>query len=211
MKKHLVIIFLAFFYTAAVLPVHAAELGKTFFQGKTIVLNDDGTWSYTGDTAVSTPSPSQANTPVCSNSSIVPVSFCLNTSQWSSSSKPSEDYEYFYSNAVGSLYFGVITEGLPLTNEFFKNSILDNAGNAAQGGRDKVTVLKDTTVNLNGQTWNNLEYAIYIDGLKFRYNNYYTSIGDRGSIQVLFFTLDDVFEKFRPDMDEIVKTVKVNF
>lgn len=71
----------------------------------------------------------------------------------------------------------------------------------AKGGRDGVKVIEDKTVQIGPDTWNYLEYSIDIDGMVFRYSNYYTSIGDKGSIQVLFFTLDTVFETYRKDME----------
>lgn len=205
--KKLALAALALALTGYALPSAAAELGKTFFQGKTIIINDDGTWRH-ADEASSTP----AGTPgqeICKNAQLVPVKFCIDSGFWIEAQKPTPEYESFYNNSNSSLFFGLITEGLPLTKDFFRNSILDNAGQVAKGGREGVKVIEDKTVQLGSDTWNYLEYSIDIDGMVFRYSNYYTSVGDKGSIQVLFFTLDTVFETYRKDMDKVAQTVTI--
>lgn len=209
--KKLALIALVLAFAGSALPAAAAELGKTFFQGKTIVLNDDGTWKNANETSA-TPTATPAGTPgqeLCKSAQLVPVKFCLDSGYWIEAQKPTPDYESFYNNANGSLYFGLITEGLPLTRDFFRNSILDNAGAVAKGGREGVKIHEDKTVQLGSDTWNYLEYSIDIDGMVFRYSNYYTSVGDKGSIQVLFFTLDSVFENYRKDMEKVANTVAI--
>ncbi len=211
--KKLALIALVLALAGSALPAAAAELGKTFFQGKTIVLNDDGTWKNSDETSAApvTPAatPTASGQDVCNTAKLVPVKYCVDSGYWVQAEKPTPDYETFYNNTNGSLYFGLITEGLPLTKDFFRNSILDNAGAVAKGGRDGVKVIEDKTVQLGSDTWNYLEYSIDIDGMVFRYSNYYTSVGDKGSIQVLFFTLDTVFETYRKDMEKVANTVAI--
>ncbi|MCB1682206.1 MAG: hypothetical protein H6858_01725 [Rhodospirillales bacterium] len=207
--KKFALVALALAMAGSATPSYAAELGKTFFQGKTIVLDDNGTWTYGEGTQQASATPSQYAVESCKTAKLVPVNFCLDTSYWTETEKPTPDYESFYNNTNGSLYFGLITEGLPLTRDFFRNSILDNAGHVAKGGRDGVKVIEDKTVTLGSDTWNYLEYSIDIDGMVFRYSNYYTSVGDKGSIQVLFFTLDTVFETYRKDIEKVANTVKI--
>ena len=208
MNKYFILLAACFVFLGAQ-PAFAKQLvGKTFFEGKAIQLFDDGSWSYLNADTPDTASTNSAGDK-CQNVTSIPVEYCYSTSYWTSSSLPTPDYDSFFANKEGSLYFGVIKEGLPLTKTYFRSAILNNAGNVAKGGRDGVKIHKDTTAQLNGDTWNYLEYSIDLDGMVFRYSNYYNSIGDKGSVQILFFTTDNVFEKYRPDMEKVANTVKV--
>ncbi len=194
-----------FFVSICSSDAHAKELGRTIFNGKTVQLNDDGTWKYVN------PQNNNMNKGAsnCLSSKLVPVQICPDPRYWKKANLPSSDYEYFFNNANGSLYWGMITEGVPLGRSFFKTSILDNAANVAKGGRDGVKIYKDTTVKIGSDTWNYLEYSINLNDMIFRYGNYYTGVGDKGSIQILFFTIDSAFDKYRPEMEKTIKSLKI--
>ncbi len=206
MNKYFILLAACFVFFGVQPAFAKQQIGKTFFEGKAIQLFDDGSWSYLNADTLDT---SSAAGNKCQKVDSIPVQYCYSTSYWYPSELPTTDYDSFFSNKDGTLYFGVIKEGLPLTKTYFRSAILGNAGKVAKGGRDGVKIHKDTTAQLNGDTWNYLEYSIDLDGMIFRYSNYYNSIGDQGSMQVLFFTTDNVFEKFRPDMEKVANTVKV--
>ncbi len=191
-------------------------LGKTFLQGESIKLYENNKWAYEKTkakkqkTTATTAKPEKKKSSVnCKTSPSLPVEYCLNTTKWQTSAKPSTAYEASYANKDKSLYMGVITEKVTVSQALFKNGILMLATRAAGGDRTKVRTLKDQKVTLNGQTWHYIEYTVDIYGSLFRYGNYYRSIGSEGSIQMVFYTTDSTFESLRRQIGEISQTLKV--
>jgi hypothetical protein len=176
----------------AALPASAAaqqELGRAVFKGKEIILLDDSTWSYArGGSA------DEADGKTCFSSAVITgLSMCHDTAV--KATKMDGDFEYAVSTRRGDFYGGIIAEGLPIDTDVLGKVIVQNAG-AAAGGEDHVAVRSHQDVTVAGQPFRVIEYFVEIEKMPIIYRNYYAKIDDRGSLQIVFFTVGTDIAKF---------------
>lgn len=145
----------------------------------------------------------------CLASGIVPVEICPDAAFWHPEQPISSDYEGFYSNQTGAVYFGFITEGLEQTPVFMRKGILGNVGKVADGGAESVRILAEKDVVIAGHDWHYLEYDASLDGTVFRYGNYFSSFEGAGSAQILIFSSDKKFRFYKTYIDALLDTVKI--
>lgn len=190
--------------------VLAAELGRTQFQGRTIILSDDNTWRF--DDAAQQQAP--ANAADCADgvtvqSKALPVSLCFGTETWERDN-PTGAWEVMFRNKEGTLYGGLITETVALEESFLRNAILQNASAFAKIDVTKVRIDKEEKSDINGKSWNHIVYGVPIGGTGFTFSNYYMTIPEKGMVQVVFFSPDNTFQPSQVEIDKVVGTLALN-
>jgi hypothetical protein len=182
-----------------------AELGRVDFQGKTIILFDDGTWR---EAAAGTTEVQGCGNGVKIASKRLPIAMCFDSATWVRENAGAS-WEDFFRNKDATLYGGTITEIITIDEAFLRNAIVQNAANGAKIDVSQVKVMKEEKLPINGQTWSHIEYGVPLAGNNFVYSNYYISIPGKGTAQILFFTTDALFEAGRPAMEKVVATFTV--
>ena len=183
---------------ASISPVFAAEFGRSTVNGKKIILYKNGTWKLAPRNT------SKDCTEIRSKK--IPVSICLSESSWRSSLQ-NFDFEYiFNSKGPEEVYAGLITEKAYIGKKVLKKALLLNANGAAN--LEGVKILKESSRVFNGQTWNQIEYALTLkEGVSVVYLNIYGSKKGKGSVQFLLWSLAENVETLRRKAE----TVSVKF
>jgi hypothetical protein len=179
----------------------AGELGRVEFQGKTVILFDDGQWRPAVEPSCDAGSKLE--------STILPISMCFDRSVWLED-KPTGAWETMFQSKNRDLYGGIIPDRFAVDEEFLRKAILDNAADATEGGSAVISVREETKVVLNGRTWNRIVYAMPMNGMKIVYVNYYAKLGDAGAVQVPFFTVESAFKSVLPLIESTAATIKVD-
>lgn len=194
-----------FLFLALLLPgslAQAAELGTAIFNGKRVILSDDGTWKYAN------PETAAANgdcTPV--SSELVPFSICLNSSDWTNANLGG-GHEHSIKHKKHELYLLVISESVFIKMPALKSALLENAKSAA--GLNKVNVFEEENTQIDGHPAGRIVYQTKISGIDITYENFYTNFKDTGSLQLVFFAAKSQFESLRPLIRDAMSTVKLN-
>lgn len=190
-------------------PTFAAEIGRTTVNGRAVILDSAGTWTY-ADAAGAAP---LATRDCATGNSIVskklPISLCINK-PWRIDNSPSSAMELQATNADLDLYVGLITERTQMPIANLRGAILYNAAGAAGIRPEDVPILKESVDTVNAVTWNYIEYEVTISGAKFRFGDYHKSLGELGVVQVAFWAPAAYFEQSKPAMVEMMNTVKVD-
>lgn len=182
-----------------------AELGRVEFQGKTIILFDDGAWRHADALATKAPAcePQSKLT-----SAVLPLSMCFDRNVWSKD-EASGAWEMMFQSKQRNLYGGFIPERFALNETFLRKAILDNAAGVAEGGVSAVKVREESKVVVNGRTWNRLVYDVPMEGLSLVYVNYFGKLGTEGAVQVVFFTTASAFESVLPLIESTAASIEV--
>lgn len=178
----------------------AGELGRVEFQGKTIVLFDDGAWRH-------------ADAPSCDpasklESAVLPLSICFDRSVWSQD-EASGSWEIMFQSKDRNVYGGLIPERFALNETFLRKAILNNAAGAAEGGASGIKVREESKVVVNGRTWSRLVYDVAMEGLNLVYVNYFGKLGEEGAVQIVFFTTASAFDTVLPLIESTAATIEV--
>ncbi|MGE0213385.1 MAG: hypothetical protein AB7S41_16970 [Parvibaculaceae bacterium] len=189
----------------------AAELGRTQFQGKTIILSDDNTWRF--DETAQTETKTEEKTADCADgvkvtSKSLPVSLCFGNAVWDRDN-PTGAWEVMFRNKEGTLYGGLITETVALEESFLRNAILQNASAFAKIDISKVRIDQEEKADVNGKSWNHIVYGVPIGGAGFTFSNYYMTIPNTGMVQVVFFSPDSSFKPSQVEIDKVVGTLSL--
>lgn len=187
----------------------AAEIGRTEIGGRTVVIDDNGTWSYADQASggvSSTPARSGGD---CQSieSSVLPVSLCLDEQNWVLGNVEG-NAEHNFRRKDGELYLMMITEKDYFPQKTLRDAILINAQNAA--GLKKVNVLEEKTVEIGGHSFDRIVYRTTVDNLDVTYDNYYSGIEGKGSVQFVFFSLTEEYQGFKPAIEETSGGFAVN-
>lgn len=183
----------------------AAEVGRVQFQGRTVILSDDGTWKFEEQPAESMATPGCADG-VKIDSKALPVSLCFSTATWDRDT-PTGAWEVMFRNKAGTLYGGLISETIALDESFLRNAIIQNAAGFAKIDVSKVKIGIEEKVDVNGRSWNHIIYGVPIGGTDFTFSNYYLTVPGTGMVQVVFFSPDSTFAGVLPDIEKVVASL----
>jgi hypothetical protein len=166
--------------------------------GKTVVLNGDGTWKYE-TAAQGFTKPAQATKLL--KGTRVRYGLWMDESKWllAKDKGDSPERDYAFRHVTGDAYAMVIAERLEVPMESLKAIALQNARNATKD----VRVTKEEVRNVNGTQVLSLQMEGTIQGIPFVFNGYYYA-GKRGTIQVITYTGRNLFEEYRRDMDNLL-------
>ncbi len=184
----------------------AEEAGRAQLNGRTIILQAGGTWKYADD------APTAAVD--CSGGKVIKskklnLSVCV-VQPWKIDPTPSEAMEFQLLEPEQDIFVGFITERAPMPFAVLKEAIISNAARATGVHAEDVPVLKESKVALNGKEWNYIEYDVDFKGAKFRFGNYYVSLGDLGVAQMVFWCSKAYFDQNRPLIEALAAKVNIS-
>jgi len=193
---------LASLVLTSTLVAQSSPTRATRVDGTVVLLYPDGTWKP--DTVqrgaashavanYSTPGAASASLPILNGATL-----SYNPSKWTpvASGKPGR---LQLNHASGDGYAMVIAERLEIPIHSFKNIVLQNARGAAPDAEVKV----DEERQVNGTPVTCMEITGTTQGIPFHYFGYYYS-GKGGSIQVITYTGESLFEQYRTDFQELL-------
>jgi hypothetical protein len=181
--------------------------------GREVILFDNGTWKYSGDStdAATTGSDSitfnpikfvknaKATFPVKSNTANVGV--YINTAAVTFNPHKENEVipEYYFLAKSGGFYGMLITEKTPIAIEEFKGIALANASKASLDAR--ITSAEYRTVNNKKVLC--MELRATLRGIKFVYIGYYYS-SEGGSVQFLTYTSEEMYAANKKSMEDFL-------
>lgn len=181
----------------AVDEVHRFDTGD----GRTAVLFDDGTWAYLSDIDRDVGSSSGMIT-VSDSRNLVSVTY--DNATWTRFPDPrtlSPDASLAFSHRDGDAYALVITERTSVPLKTLSNMVLQNA-RAVAGDAEMVSSEPGT---VNGEQGLFVDVEATVNGIPIRYHNLVWS-GDEGSVQVITFASQNLFEEYRADFDRFLQS-----
>ncbi len=195
----------------------AGEKGRVEFEGRTIILNDDNTWEFVSESRqvvvekkeTAEEKTANADSPDCVlfASNILPVSACLDEKVWQIGAK-SDAAEFSFSTKSEKLYMLMITEKDEVPLEDFEKAIVANAQKAA--GLNPVEIIVQERINALDLDWGRMVYIANIDGLKIQYENYFTTIKGKGSVQYVFYATPEDYDEHALEIEKVTTQIAVN-
>lgn len=185
-----------------------AQIKAVTSSGEEVILSNDGTWKYVkadagSATAIAT-NPAlfsqgkDATFPV--KSAVVNASVYLNPKKWSfKKGEADAAAEFTFELKKKDAYAMVITERIEMTIEALRNVALENAKNAAPDAR----IVSEEYRTVNGTKILCMQMEGTASGIKFTYYGYYYA-GSAGVLQLLTYTSQNLFEEYRPELQEFL-------
>lgn len=175
----------------------AAEVGRTEIEGRTVILDSDGTWSFLKEAGASSPSVDRADrskepavdcSPVSSN--VLPVVVCLRESDWSRA-KLGGSFEIGFQAKKVALYGGFVTERIAMSADTTRKAVVQQIQEAA--GLKPIKVLVNDTKTINDHDWVHIVAEAIVYDIPFTYEFYVTSIKDKGTVQFILYAPNEQF------------------
>ena len=184
----------------------AAEAGRVDLDGREIILFDDNTWRYA--TATNNSSTNTASDDCVEiKSKSLPVSICLDESVWKLGDGDGPG-EFSFSTKDNNLFLLMITENAEIPLKAFEKAIVANAQKAT--GLKPVNVLIKERLDSLGIEWGRMVYVADIDGLIIKYENLFTTLKDKGSVQFVFYTTPNNYDAASVEIERAVKRISIN-
>jgi len=196
-------IFLCFLTTSV-----SGQIKAVTETGDEVILNQDGTWKSA--TSVTPSYDTRLDTPVFNKDknatfllkgTKINYGIWLDPKKWSFKSKKDENSatEYVLTLKKESAYCIVIPEAIQLSLELVEAAAITNGKSAAPD----IHIVREETRKINNNIVKNLELRGTIDGTKFVYFGYYYT-GPLGTVQVLCYTSESLFPKYKAEMEELL-------
>ncbi len=176
--------------------------------GKTVLLNDDGTWKYVIDVdQVKLPDsslkkyskPTLAKTLLASERTDHGVWY--NPSKWTLMDiKPSEASEYFLKLKNEDGYCITVTEKIEIPLDNFKNIVVKNM---EMRGVNSIEFQKEEYRIVNNVKVLHLEFSTKVQGINLLYSGYYFS-NESGTSQILCYTSTNLFKQYKNEFENIL-------
>jgi hypothetical protein len=195
--KRLMVVALA---VLAMGPAVSAELGRVDLNGRQIIVDDNGTWSYAPPepaAPVNTPQlpPPPPGTVADAATCAVPpqratrlaASFCFDPAEWNPGT-PQGAQEFAYFSADGLSAAAVVTETVFLNATALQQAIVTSTANGAGVTPEQVTVEDTGTHEVNGKTWSSVVFTLPFSGTNVTFRNYFISEQGVGTMQVVFWS-----------------------
>jgi len=179
----------------------AAEQGRVQFNGREVILFDDNTWKFSTD-AVSNAN----NDCILIKSTTLPVTICLDDTIWKNGDS-NDAAELSFATKDETLFLLVITETDEVQLDPFEKAIIANAQSAA--GKVPVEVKFKERLDAHSLEWGRMVYDADIEGLKIRYENYFTTIKGKGSVQFVFYTTPEQYTAASVQIGKASKNIGV--
>jgi hypothetical protein len=158
----------------------AGEKGRVQLNGREVILFDDNTWKFSSDAVSKTNKDC-----VLIKSTTLPVTICLDDTVWTNGDS-NDAAELSFVTKDETLFLLVITETDEVQLDAFEKAIVVNAQSAA--GKKPVEVKSKERLDAHGLEWGRMVYDADIEDIKIRYENYFTTIKGKGSVQFVFYT-----------------------
>ena len=175
----------------------AAEIERLELKdGRTVILNDDQTWSFASDVD-DKPSSYQdvdsAATEGCTKvkSKLLPVSVCLLEEDWERVELPG-GFEISFEHDT-ALFGGFVTERTYLPKKFLRKAIIKRID--AKAGLQGAKILDSGVRRIDAVDWGYLQIESEYEDLPFKTDIYYNSMPE-GSVQFILFGESSFFDKY---------------
>jgi hypothetical protein len=180
----------------------AAEMGRVELNGRTIVIDSDGTWSYLDEAAADAPRGDctllRLDTP--------PVEFCLLEADWRRADLGG-DFAFGFQSRAHDLYFGVIGEITAFDYDTMRKLIRENASDSA--GLKGLMNNEDETATINGAEWGVVRFELEFGTAPIDFENYFTIVPDRGTAQFVFWSPSQIFDATAEIRARVAETLSV--
>lgn len=136
--------------------------------------------------------------PVVHRSEVGPFALRVDPTEWrlGAGGEPNPDAEFEFQHASGEAFALVISERVGMTLPALRRIALENLQAEAPDGR----VVREETRTVDGREVLSLVMDATVDGIPIRYHGYYYS-GNDGTLQVLTFTTQNLYEDLRGDIE----------
>ena len=183
---------------------NAAETGRVELDGREVILFDDNTWRFASDTDTDLSSANDDCVEI--KSKALPVSICLDESVWKLGDGDGPG-EFSFTTKDNNLFLLMITEKAEIPLKAFEKAIVANAQKAS--GLRPVEVIKKERIDALGVEWGRMVYNADIDGLIIKYENFFTTLKDKGSVQFVFYTTPNNYEAASREIDRATKKIVI--
>ena len=184
----------------------AEELGRFQLDGRTIVIDSDGTWTYADDRA---PAGSAEG---CQVLAVPPIRFCLPEGEW----EPAElggEFAFGFASKSHELHLGIIAEDTFFAFDTMPDLIRENAGAAAADDDaarvDGETAGADEVLSISGERWGIVRFKLDLDGVPFRFETYFAAVEGEGTAQFVFWAPEDIFPTTAESRRRVAKSFDV--
>jgi hypothetical protein len=194
-------------FLALLLPASAllAQQTATTKDGKTVLLNEDGTWVYQPEATGSKiefndslltkySKPTAAKTLLKSERTDHAIWY--NETKWTRSDmKPTEASEYLLKLKERDGYCITVVEQIEIPLENFSNIVVKSM---KMRGAENLVVEKEEYRLVNGKRVLFMQFTLTMSGMTFTYAGYYFS-NESGTSQILCYTAKNLFNQYKQD------------
>ncbi len=215
MPKKIVIVFISIFIIASVSTAYGKSIKAKTQDGRTVILNANGTWKFlkTGTpVAPEAPKDNSVNAPQHATQKVSDtrglVELWYIPDKWTAYPKPerlSPDASFALIHKTKDAYALGIIERISMPLKTLKKIAVDNAKNVAPDAE----VVLDEERQINGNTASIMGITGTIDGIPFRYHSYYWT-GEKGSVQVITYTSQNLFAEYHADFNDLLSGIVLN-
>lgn len=189
--------------------ISVAQQTATTSDGKTVILNEDGTWKYD----------ETQSTNILFNDSLLPKyskplssktllksqrtnhAVWYNSLKWSTVDiKPTEASEYLFKLKDRDGYCLTVVEKIEIPVENFREIILKSL---RMRGAEQMEIVKEEYRMVNGQRVLHMQFDASSKGIKFTYTGYYYS-NETGTTQLLCYTGKNLFKDYKQDFENML-------
>ena len=118
---------------------------------------------------------------------------------WQYDPEKMADEEFSFSHADGDVFAIIVPERLPMSRKLLRDVVVDNLRSTADGFR----ILHEETRQHKGAEVLCLTMSGTVEGTPLMWYGYYYT-GEPGTIQVITVTGQDLFDKYKAEMDEFL-------
>lgn len=202
-------VFAAVLLQASVVFVYSAEIGRTTLNGRTAVLDSNGTWKFE-DSVPGVP----GSSPVCPTgyafeSKRIALSLCL-PAVWKVDAASPGSVELQAENTDLDLFMAVIVDRLDTTPEAVRRAALFHAAKAAGVRVEDIPVVAERSEKVAGRDWNYLEYEVSMAGTKLRFGNYNIALPKGGAVQIAFWASPSFFDRNIVAAADVLQSVRLD-
>jgi len=185
---------------------YAQDIRAKTENGREVILKSNGTWVFV---AAAKPSPDSGSFQKSEKATSVftakggKVSVWFDPSKWTQTESDKTGNTSFH-HVDGDVYALLIYERIGMTLAGIKEIALKNAKEAAPDAK----VIYEENRKVNGKEIVCMRIAATIKGINFVYNGYYYA-GKEGTVQLLTYTSENLFQEYEPAMTEFLNGLVV--
>jgi hypothetical protein len=176
--------------------------------GKDVLLYADGTWKYAADETATAANAATGTRPSSATKKVETTrgDFVIwyDDAKWQLEKATDEDDKLTLRLRRSDGYAMILAEGLPMPIETLKGVALQNAKAAAPDSK----IISEETRRVNGKEVKMLIIDGTVSGIPFRYYGYYYS-GKQGTIQLITYTGQSLFEKYKLEFTNLLNGLEI--
>lgn len=207
----------SFFLSCLLLTISSLAIGQqtaTTLDGKTVILNDDGTWKYQDKPLAAIEfndslltkyrKPTTAKTLLKSERTNHAIWY--NSLKWSTIDlKPTESTEYVLKLKDKDGYCITVVEKIEMPLENFREVMLKNL---RMRGAEAIEIINEDYRIVNGNRVLHIQFNASANGVKFSYLGYYYS-NEKGTTQLLCYTSKNLFSEYKQEFENMLNGFSV--